>query len=184
MRSPTRGNGVAPQRPAHRPHRYLSDQTRATEGKIAVAAINEGGVHLGPSQVHLLSAPRRLVSLAGWALCRRDLVEWNYGEFEGSTSREISEKAPGWVLFNDGCPGGETSDQVLTVRRRIIAKARGAQGNVALFSHEHLRRVLAARWLGFPSRSGRHFRPDTGTLNTLSYYHGIPVIKRWNCAVE
>jgi broad specificity phosphatase PhoE len=72
----------------------------------------------------------------------------------------------------------------VTVLRRIIARARGAQGNVAPFSHGHLLRVLAARWLGFPSSLGRHFLLDTETLNTLSYYHGIPAINRWTWAAE
>jgi probable phosphoglycerate mutase len=114
----------------------------------------------------------------------RDLAEWNYGEFEGLTSREIREKAPGWLLFDDGCPGGETPEQVGDRADRIIARARGAQGNVVLFAHGHLLRVLAARWLGFPAGAGRHFLLDTGTLNILSYYQGVPAIKRWNWAVE
>jgi broad specificity phosphatase PhoE len=114
----------------------------------------------------------------------RDLMEWNYGEFEGLTSRVIREKAPGWLLFNDGCPGGETPEQVGDRADRIIARARGEQGNVVLFAHGHLLRVLAARWLGFPASAGRHFLLDTGTLNILSYYHGVPAIKRWNWAVE
>jgi len=111
-------------------------------------------------------------------------MEWNYGKYEGLTSREIHEKAPGWLLFNDGCPDGETPEPGVTVLRRIIARARGLQGNVALFLHGHLLSDLAARRLGFPSSSGRHFLLDTGTLNTLSYYHGIPAIERWDWAVE
>jgi broad specificity phosphatase PhoE len=113
-----------------------------------------------------------------------DLVEWNYGEYEGLTSREIRDKAPGWLLFNDGCPGGETPEQVGDRADRIIARARGEQGNVVLFAHGHLLRVLAARWLGFSARAGRHFLLDTGTLNILSYYYGVPAIKRWNWAIE
>jgi broad specificity phosphatase PhoE len=94
-------------------------------------------------------------------------MEWNYGKYEGLTSREIHEKAPGWLLFNDGCPDGETPEPGVTVLRRIIARARGAQGNVALFSHGHLLSDLAARRLGFPSSSGRHFLLIPG-LSTLS----------------
>jgi broad specificity phosphatase PhoE len=134
-----------------------------------------------------LQRARRTCELAGLgerAEIDRDLMEWNYGEYEGLTSREIREKAPGWLLFNDGCPGGETPEQVGNRADRIIARARGAQGNVALFAHGHLLRVLAARWLGFPASAGRHFLLDTGTLNILSYYQGVPAIKRWNWAVE
>ena len=125
-----------------------------------------------------------LSGLGAVAQIERDLVEWNYGEYEGLTSREIREKASGWLLFNDGCPGGETPEQVGDRADRIIARARGAQGNVVLFAHGHVLRVLAARWLGFPATAGRHFLLDTGTLNILSYYHGVPAIKRWNWAVE
>lgn len=124
-----------------------------------------------------LKRARETCELAGFgerAEIERDLVEWNYGEFEGLTSREIREQAPGWLLFNDGCPGGETPEQVGDRADRIIARARGEQGNVVLFAHGHLRRVLAARWLGFPASAGRHFLLDTGTLNILSYYHGGP----------
>jgi probable phosphoglycerate mutase len=125
-----------------------------------------------------------LSGLGAVAQIDRDLVEWNYGAFEGLTSSEIRERSPGWLLFNDGCPDGETPEQVGDRADRIIARARGEQGNVVLFAHGHLLRVLAARWLGFPSSAGRHFLLDTGTLNILSYYHGTPAIQRWNWAVE
>jgi probable phosphoglycerate mutase len=125
-----------------------------------------------------------LSGLCAAAQIERDLVEWNYGEYEGLTSREIREKAPGWLLFNDGCPGGETPEQVGDRVDRIIARARGEQGNVLLFAHGHLLRVLTARWLGFPASAGSHFLLDTGTLNILSNYEGVPAIKLWNWAVE
>ncbi|HZA57549.1 MAG TPA: histidine phosphatase family protein [Candidatus Udaeobacter sp.] len=134
-----------------------------------------------------LQRARKTCELAGLgerAEIDRDLMEWNYGEYEGLTSREIREKAPGWLLFNDGCPGGETPEQVGDRADRVIARARGEQGNVVLFAHGHLLRVLAARWLGFAARAGRHLLLDTGTLNILGYYQGIPAIKRWNWTVE
>lgn len=125
-----------------------------------------------------------LSGLGAVAQIDRDLVEWNYGEYEGWTSAQIDEKAPGWMLFTDGAPGGETPDQVSARVDRIIARARAAGGNVALFGHGHLLRVLAARWLGFPASAGRHFLLDTGTVNVLGYYGGVPAVKKWNCAVE
>ena len=125
-----------------------------------------------------------LSGLGAAAQVDNDLVEWNYGEYEGLTSREIREKAPGWLLFEHGCPGGETPEQVGERADRIIARARRQQGNVALFAHGHLLRVVAARWLGFAAGVGRHFLLDTGTLNILSYYQGIPAIKEWNRAIE
>ena len=91
-----------------------------------------------------LQRARKTCELAGLgerAEIDRDLMEWNYGEYEGLTSREIREKAPGWLLFNDGCPGGETPEQVGDRADRVIARARGEQGNVVLFAHGHLLRV-------------------------------------------
>ena len=134
-----------------------------------------------------LKRARDTCELAGLGLAAQidnDLMEWNYGEYEGLTSREIREKSPGWLLFADGCPGGETPEQVGHRADRIILRARGQQGNVALFAHGHLLRVVAARWLGFAAGAGRHFLLDTGTLNILSYYQGIPAIKEWNRAIE
>jgi broad specificity phosphatase PhoE len=125
-----------------------------------------------------------LSGLGAVAQIDRDLIEWKYGEFEGLTSREIREKVPEWSLFDHGCPGGETPEQVGDRADRIIARARGAEGNIALFAHGHLLRVLAARWLGFSAGAGRHFLLDTGTLNILSYYYGAPAIKTWNRAIQ
>jgi broad specificity phosphatase PhoE len=107
-------------------------------------------------------------------------MEWNYGEYEGLTPGQIHEKTPGWMLFNEGCPGGESPEQVGARADRVIAKVRAVEGHVALFAHGHIFRVFAARWLGLPSVAGCHFLLDTATLNILSYYRGIPAVKRWN----
>jgi broad specificity phosphatase PhoE len=124
-----------------------------------------------------------LVGLADTAVIDSDLVEWNYGEYEGLTPKQIHERAPGWLIFRDGCPGGETPGQVGERAERLIARARAIDGDVALFSHGHLLRVLAARWLGLPVVAGQHFLLDTGTLNILGYYRGIPALKTWNAPV-
>lgn len=110
----------------------------------------------------------------------RDLMEWNYGEYEGLTTKQIHAKSPEWMLFGDGCPGGESPEQVMSRVDRLIARVRSAEGNVAIFSHGHILRVLAARWIGFPVMAGCHFMLDTATLSVLSYYRGIPAVKRWN----
>ncbi|WP_337287747.1 histidine phosphatase family protein [Candidatus Methylomirabilis sp.] len=109
-----------------------------------------------------------------------DLVEWNYGAYEGLTPGQIHAQAPGWMLFTDGCPGGESPEQVGTRVDRVIARVRMVEGHVALFAHGHIFRVFAARWLGLPAPAGCHFLLDTATLNILSYYRGIPAVKRWN----
>jgi probable phosphoglycerate mutase len=109
-----------------------------------------------------------------------DLIEWNYGTFEGLTPKQIRALAPGWLIFRDGCPGGETPEQVGTRADRVIARARAAAGDVAVFAHGHILRVLVSRWLGLPPGSGQHFLLDTGTLSVLSDYHGIPAVRVWN----
>ena len=113
----------------------------------------------------------------------RDLMEWNYGEYEGLTSRQIHTKRPGWMVFTDGCPGGESPDQVGARVDRVIAKVRAVEGHVALFAHGHVLRTLAARWLGLQAADGRHFLLDTATLNIMSYYRGIPAVQRWNATL-
>jgi len=130
-----------------------------------------------------LQRARRTCELAGLgerAEIDRDLMEWDYGEYEGLTPKEIHARAPGWMLFSDGCPGGETPERVSARIDRVIARTRAVQGQVALFAHGHVFRVFAARWLGLPAAAGGHFLLDTATLNILSYYHGIPALKRWN----
>jgi probable phosphoglycerate mutase len=121
-----------------------------------------------------------LADLGEVAEIDRDLMEWNYGEYEGLTSKQIHAKRPGWMLFSDGCPGGENPEQVGARADRVIARVRAIEGHVALFAHGHIFRVFAARWLGLPAGAGSHFLLDTATLNILSYYRGIPAVKRWN----
>ena len=130
-----------------------------------------------------LDRARKTCELAGLgerAEIDGDLMEWNYGKYEGLTPKEIHAQAPDWMLFSDGCPGGESPEQVGARVDRVIARARAEEGHVALFAHGHIFRVFAARWLGLPATAGCHFLLDTATLNILSYYRGIPAVKRWN----
>ena len=122
----------------------------------------------------------RLAGLGETAVVEPDLVEWNYGDYEGLTPTQIREVAPRWLIFRDGCPGGEAPEQVGARVDRVIARARGAEGDVALFAHGHVLRVLAARWLGLPAGAGQHFLLDTGTLSVLGDYRGIPAVRIWN----
>jgi probable phosphoglycerate mutase len=130
-----------------------------------------------------LERARKTCELAGLgerAQIDRDLMEWNYGAYEGLTPKQIDAEAPGWMIFHDGCPGGESPEQVGARVDRVIAKARVMEGHVALFAHGHVFRVFAARWLGLAAAAGCHFLLDTATLSILSYYRGIPAVKRWN----
>lgn len=125
-----------------------------------------------------------LAGLGEQAEVDRDLMEWNYGEYEGLTTKQIFAKSPEWMLFRDGCPGGESPEQVSIRVDRLIARIRGVKGNVALFAHGHILRVLAVRWIGFPVMSGCHFLLDTATLSVLSYYQDIPAVERWNAPLS
>jgi len=130
-----------------------------------------------------LQRARETCELAGLgerAEVDRDLMEWNYGDYEGLTPKQIHVKAPGWMIFTDGCPGGESPKQMGERVDRVITKIRTVDGHVALFAHGHVFRVFAARWLGLPAEAGRYFLLDTATLNILGYYRDIPAVKRWN----
>ena len=122
----------------------------------------------------------KLAGLGDKAVIDSDLMEWNYGEYEGLTPKQIQQIARGWLIFRDGCPGGEAPEQVGARADRVIARARAAKGDVVLFAHGHVLRVLAARWLGLPAGAGQHFMLNTGTLSVLGYYREIPAVRIWN----
>ena len=124
-----------------------------------------------------------LAGLGAHATIDEDLMEWDYGDYEGLTPQQIRGRHPEWLIFHDGCPGGESPDEIGARVDRVIARVRALEGNVALFAHGHVLRVLAARWLGLPVSGGSHFLLDTATLSVLSYYHGIGAIERWNAAL-
>jgi broad specificity phosphatase PhoE len=132
------------------------------------------------SPMHRARETCELAGLGNKAVLDTDLVEWNYGEYEGLTPQQIQEIAPGWLLFRDGCPGGETPEHVGARVDRIIARSRAVDGNTALFAHGHVLRVFVARWIGLPPRGGEHFLLNTGTLCVLGYYHEIPAVRIWN----
>ena len=112
-----------------------------------------------------------------------DLVEWNYGEYEGRTTTEIMAERPDWQLFRDGCPGGETPEQVCARADRVVARLREVGNNVLVFSSGHFIRVLAARWLGLTAGwAGRYFMLTTASLSAVGYEQNLtrPVIRLWN----
>ena len=121
-----------------------------------------------------------IAGLSAAAVIEPNLVEWNYGAYEGLTPKQIHETAPGWLIFRDGCPGGETPEQVGARVDRVIARARAAEGDVALFAHGHVLRVLAARWIGLLAGVGQHLLLDTCTLCVLGYYRDNPAVRVWN----
>ena len=126
---------------------------------------------------------RRTAELAGFADAHveGDLVEWDYGDYEGRTTPEIRRQVPGWTVWTHACPGGETAEQVARRLDRVIAKVRAHGGRVLCFGHSHALRGLTARWLGQPVGAGRLYRLGTATLGVLGYERDVPVIDSWNC---
>lgn len=132
-----------------------------------------------------LQRAARTCELAGFgatAEVNRDLLEWNYGDYEGRRSVEIHAERPDWQLFRDGCPGGESPDHIGARADRVVRRVRAVQGDVLLFSSGHFLRVLTSRWLGLEPAAGRLFLLGTAALSALSYEHNLsqPVIRLWN----
>ncbi len=132
-----------------------------------------------------LQRAARTCALAGFGTTAEvlpELLEWNYGDYEGRRTDEIQAERPGWMVFRDGCPGGETSVQVGERADRVVNKVRAIQGNVLLFSSGHFLRVLAARWLGMMAEAGKYFLLSTASVSVLGYEHEVsePVIRLWN----
>jgi probable phosphoglycerate mutase len=121
-----------------------------------------------------------LAGLAEVAERSPDLAEWDYGGYEGLTTAEIRTGRPGWTLWHDGVPDGETIADVSARADVVIARLRALNGPVVVFSHAHLLRVLAARWLGLPPEDGRLFALEPATLSTIGYEHGTPTLQLWN----
>ena len=125
-----------------------------------------------------------LAGLGGEAQVRDDLHEWDYGDYEGITTAEIHAQRPGWSLWRDGCPNGETAADVGGRADRIIAEVRDADGDAIAFGHGHMLRVLGARWVGLPPEDGGLLALGTGALCVLGYEHDLPVIDHWNLATN
>jgi broad specificity phosphatase PhoE len=139
--------------------------------------------------VNVLTSPlqraARTCELAGFggaAEVDRDLVEWNYGDYEGLRTVEIRAKNPDWQLFRDGCPGGESPDQIGARADHVVSRARAVKGEVLIFSSGHFLRVFAARWLGLEPVAGRFFTLNTASLSELGYENNLsqPAVRLWN----
>ncbi|BAU49718.1 phosphoglycerate mutase [Sulfurifustis variabilis] len=131
-----------------------------------------------------LERARRTAALAGFgsAQAERDLMEWDYGKYEGRRTVDIRRERPGWRLFEDGCPDGETAAVVGARADRLLARLRAIAADALVFAHRDILRVLAARWTGLAALEGRRFYLDTTSLSMLGYHHdpNEPVIRLWN----
>jgi broad specificity phosphatase PhoE len=169
-------------------HTGLTDLPLTERGERTARRLGERlkGLTLARVFTSPLQRARRTCELAGFgavAEVDRDLVEWDYGQYEGRRTAEILAERPDWQLFRDGCPGGESPAQVAARADRVVGRVRAVQGDVLLFSSGHFIRVLAARWLGLePTTNSRYFMLSTASLSALGYERSParPVIRLWN----
>jgi len=168
-------------------HTGLTDLPLTPRGEINARALGErlGGFNFAQVFTSPLRRAARTCELAGFgdrAAVLPDLVEWNYGDYEGVRTADIHKVRPGWRLFRDGCPNGEMPDEVGARADRVIARLRAVDGDVLCFSSGHFLRVLAARWLRLEAGAGTLYVLSTASLSALGYEHGPdePVIKLWN----
>lgn len=170
-------------------HTGVTDLPLTANGRAVAASLRPrlSEVPFARVLVSPLRRARETCELAGLreqAVIENGLKEWDYGEYEGLTLEEIDARQPGWMIFRDGCPGGETPAQIGARVDRVIARVRETVGNVALFAHGHVLRVLAARWIGLGPGGGQSFCLDTATLGILAWYRTSPAVKQWNAEVK
>jgi broad specificity phosphatase PhoE len=169
-------------------HTGLTDLPLTERGERTARLLGERlkGLTFAKVLTSPLQRASRTCELAGFGTVAEfdnDLVEWNYGQYEGRRGAEIRAERPDWQLFRDGCPGGESPNQVATRADRVVSRVRAVQGDVLIFTSGHFMRVLAARWLGLePTQNSRYFMLTTASLSALGYEQDLsrPVIRLWN----
>ena len=161
----------------------LTERGRETARSLKSVLARESFVSVLSSPLQRARETCRLAGLQESAAVETDLMEWNYGVYDGLTTKEIQSLRPGWSVFHHGCPGGETPEQVTARADRVVAKVRASNGNVALFAHGHILRVFAARWINLPPSFGEHLLLDTATVCVLGYYYDTPALKIWNAPI-
>jgi probable phosphoglycerate mutase len=144
---------------------------------------DEGFAHVFTSPLQRARKTCELAGYGGMAQIEPDLQEWDYGVYEGRTTADIGAEHPGWNVYRDGCPGGESTHQVSDRADRMLDNLRPLDGPIAVFSHGQLLRALAVRWIGLPVVNGQHFALETASVSILGYEHHsreIPAITLWN----
>jgi broad specificity phosphatase PhoE len=169
-----------------RQHTGRTDLPLTAHGEAEARRLGErlDGLKFSAVLTSPLQRARRTCEMAGFgsvAIVEPDIMEWNYGAYEGRTSAEIHAERPNWDLFRDGCPDGESPDQIGARADRAIGRVRGIVGDTLLFSSSHFLRVFAARWLGLDPGAGRLFVLGTASLSVMGYEHNRsePVIRLW-----
>jgi probable phosphoglycerate mutase len=168
-------------------HTGLTDLPLTERGERNARRLAERLARLAFAKVFTspLKRATRTCELAGFGAAAevdQDLVEWNYGKYEGLRTTEIRRERPDWQLFRDGCPSGESPDQVGARADHVLSRVRAIQGDLLIFSSGHFLRVLAARWLGIEPAAGRCFMLATASVSVLGYENSLsqPVIRLWN----
>jgi broad specificity phosphatase PhoE len=168
-------------------HTGRTDVPLVDDGRTEAAAVGRWIARDVPHPSLVLTSPLeravetcRLAGVGGGAEVTDDLVEWDYGEYEGLTTEEIRTTHPGWTLWSDGVSAGETAADVGRRADRVVARVRAAGGDVLVFSHGHFLRVLAARWVGLPPAAGRILALDAGSVCGLGWEREVPVVTSWN----
>jgi probable phosphoglycerate mutase len=166
-------------------HTGRTDLPLTPEGERAARTIGErlSGHPFSAVLTSPLRRAKETCGIAGFgAVCQidKDLREWDYGAYEGRTTASIRTESPGWSIWNGPVPGGESIEHVAARAGRVIARADTIPGDIALFAHGHLLRVLAASWLGLEPAAGRLFALGTGSISVLGYERDTRVIVRWN----
>jgi broad specificity phosphatase PhoE len=156
----------------------LTDRGRAQARALGAAVASRSFALVLASPLRRATETCRLAGLAGTV--DPDLREWDYGDYEGRTTPEIREEVPGWTVWRGPVPGGECLDEVAARADRLVERLTSAGGDVAVVSHGHLLRVLAARWLELPAVEGRRFALDTATVSLLGTERETRAVLRWN----
>jgi broad specificity phosphatase PhoE len=169
-------------------HTGRTDLPLTTEGEAEARRLGDllAGRPFALVLVSPLARARRTCELAGYggrAETTADLIEFDYGDYEGLTTEQIRTTAPGWTIWTGSCPGGESLEQVAARADRVVERIRALPaGDVALFAHGHILRVLAARWCDLDPAEGRCFSLDTARLSVLGWEHEYPTLRQWNAS--
>jgi probable phosphoglycerate mutase len=158
----------------------LTERGQGEAGLLAARLGSQRFARVVTSPLRRAAETCRLAGFRDVAEVHDDLMEWDYGAYEGMTTREIRTERPGWSLWADGTPGGETAAEVGLRADRVVTELREIDGDVALFAHGHVLRVLAARWLGLPPTHGRLLALGTTAISILGYEWEVPAIINWN----
>ena len=172
-------------------HTGRTDLPLTDEGRLQAQRLGArlAGARFALVLVSPLTRAQETANLAGFgdvAEVEPDLMEWDYGDYDGMTAVEIRQSRPGWTPWEGGYPGGEALDELAARAKRVLARVRAVDGDVALFAHGHILRVVAACWLEQPPVEAAHYYLSTGSLSVVAWERETPVIERWNegCHLE